>query len=158
MKILSLFRYLGVAVTVALLVLVACEVGYGQTVITTGPITTNDNVEWTLAPEVAATPSAAMTIQLRVRDNVQTGPFMTILPASCVTATTAPNVPAGSSTCTSKVTTQLRDTVNVRGTHQLFGFAFDPAANNGTGLESTASIPFVLTTPLGAPTGLRLTR
>lgn len=142
---------------IPLLLLVAVLPAASQTVITTGPITVNDNVEWTLAPDVAATPSVAMTIQLRIRDNVQTGAFLTILPASCITAT-AQNVPTGSSTCTSKVTTQLRDMVNVRGTHNLFGFAFDPAANAGAGLESPASIPFALTTPLGAPTGLRITR
>jgi hypothetical protein len=153
----KILKPLGFLAIVALMVAVACLDSYGQTVITTGPITINDNVEWTLSPDVAATPSAAMAIQLRIRDNVQTGPFLTILPASCITAT-APNVPTGSSTCTNKVTTQLRDMVNVRGTHNLFGFAFDPAANAGAGLESPASIPFVLTTPLGAPTGLRILR
>lgn len=121
---------------------------FAQTVITTGPITINDNVEWTISSSDAPSATAAQALQLRIRDNGQPA-FVTISPMTCVTATG--QVPGW--TCTNKVTTQLTAVVNVRGTHSLVATWVD-----SQGVESPGSVPFVLTTPAGAPTGFRLIR
>jgi hypothetical protein len=132
--------------------LVTLAAAFAQTVITTGPITINDNVAWEVPTVDATTAAQAQALQLRIRDNTQTGStFATIIPNACATST---NPASPGWTCTNKVTTQLAAMVNVRGTHNLFGSLFDTVNN----IESPVGVPFVLTTPLGAPTGLRITR
>ncbi len=120
----------------------------GQTVITTGPVTINDNVAWTIAMSDAATAAAAQALPLRIRDN-GLATFVSITATGCVAA------PIGVDgwNCTTKVSVPLAAMVNVRGTHSLTATWVDSA-----GVESPASVPFVLTTPAGAPTGLRFTR
>lgn len=120
-----------------------------QTVITTGPITTTDNIEWTIAPTDAVSATVAQSLPLRVRDNGQPT-FVTLNASTCVPATAQ----ATGWTCTTKVTQALAAVVNVRGPHSLVATWFDAT----TGSESPGSVPFVLTTPAGAPTGLRITR
>lgn len=142
-------EYMGKALLIALMVLGACKVGYGQTVVMTGPITTNDTVEWTVSPADAASASIAQSLPARFRDNGQST-FVPLTATSCVAAT----APATGWTCTTKVTTQLASLVNVRGTHSLVLTLFDPTA----GVEGSAAVPFALSTPAGAPTGVRIIR
>jgi hypothetical protein len=129
--------------------LVTMTAAFAQTVIVMGPITTTDNVEWTIAPSDAASASVAQGMPIRVRDNGQPQ-FVTLNASGCVPAI----APAVGWTCTTKVTTALASTVNVRGSHSLVATWFDVAA----GTESPSSIPFVLTVPAVAPTGVRIIR
>jgi hypothetical protein len=137
------------ALAFLILLTVPAGVALGQTVITTGPITTTDNVEWTIAASDALSASAAQLLPLRIRDN-GIGTFVTLNSTGCTAVVT----PVAGFVCTTKVTAALAAMVNVRGTHSLAATWLDVA----TGTESPASVPFVLTTPAGAPTGLRITR
>lgn len=134
-----------VVLALALLPL-AADWAAGQTVVTTGPVSTADRVELTSTePTVAAAQSLAYRARV---DQPPTGPF-TVLTVTCA-------IPAGGTAvvCTGPLPAALVTALNVRGTHTVTITAFDSAAN----LEGAASIPFVLISPPGAPTGVRIIR
>lgn len=130
--------------------------------VTTGPVTSNDNLEWGVAVADAATPAIAQTLPIRVRDGSPTATtFVSVSASSCVTVTALNLVlglAVGDSLCTAKLPPTLVTMINTRGVHNLYTRLFDPTANNGAGAEGAAAAPFVLPTPVGAPTGSRITR
>lgn len=133
---------------IGLLVLVACPVSYGQTTVMVGPVTTSDKVEYIVA---AASFNAVSQLQIRARDNATSGPFVQ-LPAPL--STECLGVAANAFKCSVNLPMELVDLLNVQGVHSLTLTAFDVP----TGLESPSSLPFVLSTPPGAPTGVRIIR
>lgn len=123
---------------VIVLLFTSVNIAYGQTVVTKGPIDTTNKLSWELPINV--TLADAPTFEYRLRDSLSTTPFV-LTNVLCPTALT----------CTASVTQSIVDQVNKLGAHSLTLTMF--RADVG---ESSASIPFLLTTSAAAPTGLKI--
>lgn len=115
-----------------------------QTTVTSGPVTTAMKFEWTMPSNVLTVADAA-TFEPRLRD----GSFIP------VTALTNQSCALSGSAvvCTSQITQSNADALNRVGVHNLTMSVFRTDVG-----DSDASLPFVLKTPAGAPTNLRVIR
>jgi len=108
----------------------------------TGPVTTTSKLIWT-APSNAGSVATAQALEYRFRDNG--GAFLAVPGASCASL--------AADGCQTTLSAAMVATLNAIGTHNVTLSAYDT-----TGLlESAPSIPFVLKSPPGAPTGVKLT-
>jgi len=133
------------ALVAAIALLALGGLALAQTTITTGPISTDDNVEYVLTD--VTTVAAAQGTEARIRVDATTGPFSVVTGPTCAVSTT----PAGYR-CVAKIPATVVSAVNVRGTHQIRVYAFSG------GVESPSDTPFSITTGPAAPTGSRFTR
>jgi hypothetical protein len=126
-------------IRVALIVLLCAGTISAQTVVTSGPVTTDMRLAWDLPSNV--TVADASTFEVRLRD----GAF---IPVTALT-----NVTCAGATCSAPVSASNADALNRVGVHSLTLSLF--RADVG---DSAPSTPFVLTSPAGAPVNPRLTK
>jgi len=132
-----------------LLAVLATAVSTGaQAPITRGPLPVGAKVVFEIGPNVV-TVADALTFEARLSRNGM--PLTAATSTSGLTCATAV-APAVGITCQWILTASNRDALNQVGVHSLTLTSF--RADVG---ESPASSPFSLTTPAGAPTGLRIT-
>ena len=122
--------------------LAAASPSLAQTVVTQGPVTTA--FQWEVVPGNNLSAADAMTFEFRVRDSRQVG---------VVTALTGMVCAGTPVTCRSNLTPANVDALNIIGVHDLTVAIFRQDVG-----ESPQSAPFVLRSPAGAPTSLRITR
>jgi len=119
--------------------------GVPDKMVCTGPITANMRFEWTAADNV---PTVAVAEALTPRVYVdQATTFVELSGDTCTGA--APPL-----TCTAPIPAALLAVLNVSGVHSVTLRMFDPAQ----GLEGPSAVPFVLRSPPGAPSRVRIIR
>ena len=126
----------------ALLLLLSSRTAHAQ-VITEGPIPAGAQFVWE-APTTITTVTEALTFEPRLYLDTRAATALTSV--SCASAGSV-------ITCTAAVSSANRDALNQVGAHQVTLALF--RADIGEGAQS---LPFVLTSRAGAPTGLRITR
>ena len=114
----------------------------GAQVVTVGPVTTAMRFEWSPATNVT-TAADALTFEYRLRD----GAF---IPVTALTGVACAGTPI---LCTAPMVQANADALNRVGLHSLTLSAFRMDLG-----DSTVSLPFQLTSPVGAPTNLRIMR
>lgn len=110
--------------------------------VTQGPVTTAMRFEWAPASNVT-TVADALTFEYRLRD----GAFIPVTAFTGVMCAGAPIL------CQAAMSQANADALNRVGAHSLTLSAFRMDLG-----DSVASLPFVLTSPAGAPTGLKIMR
>lgn len=119
-------------------------------IITTGPVTVNDSIEWTLVDPSLTTAAQAATMQVRMRLDGATGFTVLVAEGAGYTAGVSPVGWHASQRLTSSMVAAL----NARGAHQIRVSVLDPM----TSIEGPSDVPFVLTSPPPAPAGTGLRR
>lgn len=119
--------------------------GNPPNVVCTGPIAPDARFEWR-SPDNVATIAAVVAMEPRIRIGTETA-FVVLTGETC----TGSAVPF---TCTAPIPAALLPRLNEAGSRTVSLRIFDPAEK----LEGEASIPFVLRSPPGAATGVRLVR
>jgi hypothetical protein len=119
--------------------------GPAEATVCTGPITAAMRIEFT-APTNVVTVTGANALEPRVYVDGSTTVFHAL--AEVCTGATAPFQ------CTAPIPPALLTVLNVAGLHSVGVKLFDPS----TGTEGPSAIPFVLRSPPGAPSGVRIIR
>ena len=109
--------------------------------VTVGPVNTSMKFEWSPAVNVL-TAAEAITFEYRLRDGA--------IPATALTGVACAGTPI---VCTAALSQANVEALNREGRHSLTLSAFRVDLG-----DSSVSLPFILTTPSGAPTGLRIIR
>jgi hypothetical protein len=124
-----------------LLVAVAAD---AQTTISRGPLQAGDKLAWSM-PANVTTPADALSFEFRLARNG--APLSALVNATCA--------PSGGSSiaCEAALTASNLDALNQVGVWSLTLTIYRSDVG-----ESAASDPFVLTSPAGAPTGVRIIR
>lgn len=119
--------------------------GPADATVCTGPIPSSARIEFT-APTNVLTVTGANALEPRVYVDGSTTAYHAL--AEVCTGAAAPF------TCTAPIPPALLTVLNVAGLHSVGVKLFDPS----TGTEGPSAIPFVLKSPPGAPSGVRLVR
>lgn len=119
--------------------------GPPEATVCTGPITSAMRIEFT-APDNVLTSTGANALEPRVYVDGSTTAFHAL--AEVCTGAAAPF------RCTAPIPPALLTVLNVAGLHSVTVKLFDPS----TGTEGPSAIPFVLRSPPGAPSGVRVIR
>lgn len=130
---------------ITLILLALSAITAGAQVIDRGPVPTGAKLTWE-APENITVAADAQTYEARVSRNGT--PMTALVNVTCRTGVVVNRV-----TCDSVLTASNLDALNQAGVHTLTLKLFRPDVG-----ETAASAPFVLTTPAGVPTGLRIER
>ena len=126
-------------------VLLSLSVTAHAQVVVTGPVTTSHAAVWDQENISSAAAAAALTPMFRIDG---AGPFS---PTGVTCIAFVPATP-NKWTCRVNLNAQMVSLLNLTGSHSMVLRMLDPT----TKLEGTDSVPFVLTSPPAAPTGLRV--
>lgn len=132
-----------IGIAFAMLMMLSAVPAFAQNTMT-GPISATQSFVWE-APANVTTAAEALTFEWRINEGPT--PLTALTNVTCAPAV----APIIGITCRSQVGASSADAVNRVGRHQLTIKSFRTDVG-----ESVASLPFTLTSPAGAATGLRI--
>lgn len=134
-------------VMLTFVLLALAQLTFAQTPITTGPVPAGAKLFF-LADRSVATAAEALTFEARL---IRNGTPLTAVTATSGLTCAAPVAPATNVSCQWVLSQSNRDALNLVGTHNLTVTMFRSDVG-----ESPASLPFVLKSPAGAPSGVAI--
>lgn len=133
------------AILVLVILLLASSLARAQAIVQ-GPVSTGNRAVWEVDNAASVTAAAAFVPRFTID---QTGP---ISPSGTTCVAFVPATP-NKFTCQVNLNAQMVALINIAGSHVVTLRLFDAT----TKLESPDSVPFQLSSPPAAPTGLRIT-
>lgn len=138
-------RFAWAVTALAILAMLLAASAHAQTVVT-GPVTTSHKAAWDVTDAASLQAAAAFVPRFRI----DSGTVMSPSGTTCVAFVPAtPN----KFTCQVNLSAAMVAVLNIAGQHSVVLRLFDSTTN----LESVDSVPFQLSSPPAAPTGLRIT-